>query len=138
VVRVFGAQIPKGLEDSWKSKVGQDQVIGQAEIFPLHVARLTWSKFLSNKRVVYFIDNESARIASIRAYSPVEASLRIVMEGAAWDYHNGSTSWYARVPTTANIADDPSRMVISDYLRQLGAQTDRPIFPEGPQPSIFL
>ena len=38
----FGARLGQELVDSWKTRDAQTQVIGQAELFPLLVARLTW------------------------------------------------------------------------------------------------
>lgn len=73
--------------------------MGQAEIFPVLVAKLTWSKHLEGRHVIVFMDNERAKIALIGAYSPVLASLKLVMECSVWDYHNNCASWYTRVPT---------------------------------------
>lgn len=93
----------------------QKQVIGQAEIFPVLVAKLTWASELARRRVIFFIDNESAKIALIRAYSPILASLKIALECSAWDFQNDCSSWYARVPTICNVADCPSRMELSNF-----------------------
>ena len=70
------------------AKDGQVQVIGQAEIFPVLVARLTWRQYLRGRKCIFVLDNEGARIAVVRSYSPVLASLNIVMDGAAWDFKN--------------------------------------------------
>ena len=58
--------IPDRVVSSWISKVGQKQVIGQAELFPVLIARLTWQHRITGKRVYYFIDNESARLALVK------------------------------------------------------------------------
>ena len=123
---------------AWKSKLEQKQVIGQAEIFPVLVAKLTWGEKLKGRRVIFFLDNESAKIALIRAYSPVLASLKLVMESSAWDFHNNCSAWYARVPTCCNIADEPSRMVIGEFLLKLGVKVVRPSLPHGFQPARWL
>jgi len=134
----FGAIVSQGTVDSWKSRSDQEQVIGQAELFPLLVARLTWHEHLSDRRVLYFIDNESARIAAIKAYSPVLASLHIITECLGWDFNANSQAWYARVPTCANIADSPSRMKVCEGLKSLGAFCVPPIFPVGTMPAMVL
>ena len=77
---VFGAVISTEVVESWVSKLGQKQVIGQAEIYPTLIARPSWSKRLFARRVVFFGDNDSARMACIKSYSPVLASLRIIMQ----------------------------------------------------------
>jgi hypothetical protein len=129
----FGAKISDEVVQSWCTKVGQTQVIGQAEIHPVLIARHTWGPLLRNRKVLYFIDNDSARLSLIKAYSPVLPSLSIIMKCAAWDNENGSISWYARVPTSSNIADDPSRFDASFLRVKYGAKLVRPCY-NGPWP----
>ena len=38
------------------------------------------------ERVVFFIDNETARLAAIKAYSPILASTRILAEISTFDH----------------------------------------------------
>ena len=106
----FGADLPIDLIESWYTKDLQKQVIGQAELFPLLVARLTWSERLRNRRALYFIDSESARWAMVKGYSPVFPSLMIVADCLSFDAKECSSAWYARVPTECNVADQPSRL----------------------------
>ena len=120
----------------WKTKEDQRQVIGQAELFPLLVARLTWQKILTGRRVIYFLDNESARISMVRAYSPVLCSLHIVMSCLKWDYDAESVGWYARVPTASNPGDAPSRMEVPRIGRDV--RVVDPIFPKGHTPHDIL
>ena len=134
----FGAELDQATVDSWKSKLEQTQVIGQAELFPLLLARKTWAKTLKGRRVIYFIDNESARIAMVRAYSPVIPSLKIIMQCIAWDLHNDCSPWYARVPTACNPADGPSRMSLDTVPAWLNAKVVPPIFPDGCKPARVL
>eukprot|EP00973_Karenia_brevis_P037259 5136849-Karenia_brevis.AAC.1 len=105
---MFGATIREDLVDQWRTREKQEQVIGQAELFPLLVARLTLAEYLKEARVIYFLDNEAARLGAIKAYSPVWPSLKIISSLWQWDLENESVPWYARVPTEANIADNPS------------------------------
>ena len=125
-VQCFGLELPTALIDSWKSNKEQLQVIGQAEILPVLVAKQTWKEQLRGRRVIFFIDNESARIALVRAYSPVLASLRILMACLKSDQDLQSKSWYARVPTFSNIADGPSRLEFTKLLKDLDAEIVAP------------
>ena len=127
----FGGAVSPETVDSWKSKLSQAQVIGQAELFPLIVARLTWAKRFAGRRVIFFIDNESARICAIKAYSPVLPSLVIITQCVGFDYKHGVLPWYARVPTCCNVADGPSRMDPSEAIDLLGATCIAPVLPEG-------
>lgn len=136
--QVFRCVLAQEDVEELKDKAGQKQVIGQAEILPILKAKHTWQKELENRRVLFFVDNESAKIALIRAYSPVLSSLKLVMDSAAWDYRHQCGSWYSRVPTVCNIADDPSRMVVGDYLRSLGAVVVSPVLPNHKVPAKVL
>ena len=127
-VQCFGTSVPNTVIDSWKQRADQTQVIGQAELLPVLVARWTWAKEVAGKRVIYFIDNESARLALVKAYSPVPASLNLVLECLKWDQDFCSQAWYARVPTFSNIADGPSRFEYTEALKKLGAEVVLPKF----------
>ena len=117
--------------DSWKTREDQTQVIGQAEVFPVLVSRLTWHKRIAGRRAIYFVDNESARLALIKMYSPVLPTLEILMQITAWDFKEQSHPWYSRVPTYSNIADDPSRMCAKLLRESLQARVVVPVFPIG-------
>ena len=132
----FGAKLSEETTAVWKTKLDQTQVIGQAEIFPLLIARLTWGERLAGRRVIYFVDNESARIGLVRAYSPVLPSLSIILSCLHWDYAHNSQGWYARVPSYSNISDGPSRLVRP--APSSGIITVAPIFPDGHIPELVL
>ena len=85
-----------------------------------------------------YIDNEAARLGAIRCYSPILPSLKIIMALVAWDFLNQSWPWYARVPTTANCADGPSRMTTDSIPSSLGVRVVPPILPIGTSCSSVL
>lgn len=127
----FGGIVDQATVDSWKTKLSQEQVIGQAELIPLLIARLTWQVRLAGRRVIFFIDNESARICAIKAYSPVLPSLEIVMRCIGFDYTHDVLCWYARVPTCCNVADGPSRMNSIEAVKLTGGRAVAPVCPPG-------
>ena len=92
---MFGAVVPQELADQWRSRTHQSQVIGQAELYPLLAARLTWANRIRGQRAVFFVDNESARLAAIKAYSPILASTRILAEISLFDHIHEVYPWYA-------------------------------------------
>ena len=53
----FGDHIPTAFVEFWK-RSGKRQVISQAEIFPVLVAKETWGHILENRSVLWFLDNE--------------------------------------------------------------------------------
>ena len=138
VVECFGAMLNEETIKAWKKRAEQFQVIGQAELYPIYISKLTWANLLKGKRVLYFVDNESARLALVKAYSPVILSLEIIVRCQMFDYEMETNSWYARVPTASNIGDAPSRMTVSEELKKLGARVVAPKFPEGVRPDKVL
>ena len=123
---MFGAVSPSNLAAQWKSRTQQSQIIGQAELYPLLVARLTWASRLKGQRVMFLVDNESARLATIKAYSPVLASTKILAEISRLDYLHEFFPWYVRVPMFSNISDGPSRFVDPSVVLP---RVDRVVFP---------
>ena len=128
-VECFGFQVSQEQVDSWKTRLHQSQVIGQAELYPVLVAKKTWAAKLRNQRVIHFVDNEAARLGLVKAYSPVLPSLAIIMDCLRWDYDNGCESWFSRVPSKSNIADGPSRLDFSLVIDLLGGVVVDPVFP---------
>ena len=77
--QAFGARLTAEAAQRPATKTGQTQVLGQAELLPILVAKTIWENHIKNKKVMYFVDNDSARLAMIKGYSPVITSLRIIM-----------------------------------------------------------
>ena len=104
------------------SRDQKKQLIGQAEILPTLLAKLTWPKKFENRSNLTFIDNDSARFSLVRGYSPVLDSASMVNENRLLDAQVATMSWYARVSTFSNIADGPSRLDFSEVRAFIGAQ----------------
>ena len=100
----------------------------QAELFPRVVAALTWPDLLRDHLVIWWHDNESARAASIRGYSPVLESCRILAEAAVCEAALHCRSWFARVPTASNVSDPASRLDYPEVWRLVpGAVQSEPV-----------
>ena len=50
---MFGAVVPQDLAEQWKSRTQQAQSIGQAELYPLLVARRAWASRLRGQGAVF-------------------------------------------------------------------------------------
>ena len=75
--QVAGGSIPDELVQAWQG-FGIEQVITQAEAFAALLARRAFQKVLRNRRALFFLDNEAARLATIKATSPSLSLLRTV------------------------------------------------------------
>ena len=125
--RFFGLLIPEAICDAWRAP-GKVQLVGQAELFPRVVAALTWPDLLHDHLVIWWHDNESARAASIRGYSPVLESCRILAEAAVCEAGLHCRSWFARVPTASNVSDPASRLDYPEVWRLVpGAVQSEPV-----------
>ena len=120
----FGMSITANIVSHWSSR-GSKQVIGQAEILPVIVAKQTWHAVLAHCRVVWMIDNEAAREGLVKSFSPSWASRELLLYNAFLDVKLCSLSWYARVPSVANAADGPSRNDNS-LMEEIGAVYRQP------------
>ena len=107
---------------------GSKQIIGQAEMVPVVLAKRVWKETLRSGRNLFFIDNESARECLVRNASPNVFSRAIILLSVIEDLRLGGLNWYARVPTSANWADGPSRNDFLD-MASLGAVRSELVWP---------
>ena len=89
------------------------------------MARALWVDQLRGRRVLIFIDSDSARQALVKGSSPSGASAHLAGAAVMHDALAGSTAWYARVPGVSNPADAPSRLEFS-ALAAAGGRRQRP------------
>eukprot|EP00435_Cladocopium_sp_Y103_P017022 s3000_g4.t1 len=116
----FGDHVPSKFVQLWQ-RSGKKQVIAQAEIFPILIAKDTWRSIIAGRSVLWFLDNESARSALVRCYSPVLDNFFLLQLNARLDSEIQSRHWYNRVPSRSNPSDDASRLEFScyDYATQV-------------------
>ena len=115
---VFGDHVPKIFVDAWM-RFGKRQVIAQTEIFPILVAKETWSDVIADRSVLWFLDNESAKMALIRNFSPILDSFLLLQTNAKLDIETQSKNWYSRVPSKSNPSDAASRLEFESYSNSL-------------------
>lgn len=124
--QMFGDNVPSSWVELWR-KSGRRQLICQAEIFPVIVAKATWSEILRGRSVIWFIDNNSALSARIRSFSPVIDNFSLLVINAQLDVEIDCLNWYARVPSPSNLGDAPSRLEFAK-LEALGFQRCQPLY----------
>ena len=129
VVEAFGVEVQRSVTGRWAADRANGQTIGQAEIYPVVLAKATWSHYIRDRKVVYFVDNDSARYALIRKFSPSRPSSELLWEAAKADAALGSASWCARVPSPSNVADGPSRLKFEQVTSEFGAVLVEPRVP---------
>lgn len=105
----FGIRLPQWATEAWAAG-GVKQLVHQAELVAVPLARHVWAEELRGRRLIVFLDSDAARFALIRGASKNWHSQVLVVVSAALEAQAGSASWHARVPGEANPADAPSRL----------------------------
>ena len=95
---------------------GKKTAIFQCEFFAVLVALKAWGEKLSSRQVVFYVDNDGVRdvLISCNTADPVGSVLLtnvLELEGTL-----AISSWFTRVPSKSNIADNPSRGETNDLL----------------------
>ena len=80
------------------------------------VAARRWRERIAGRNVIVYIDNDSARGALIKGYSPALPSAELL--AVCWTELAlaRANPWFARVPGPSNIADGPSRLEFAECL----------------------
>ena len=113
----FSSRVGAAAVRHWMGAAGKQQLVGQAEIAPVLLAKAVWRSELRGQALLTFVDNDSARHALVSGYSPVTTSCELISASALLDAELRVAQWVARVPTSSNIADAPSRLEVGELLR---------------------
>ena len=111
---VFGDYIPDLFVSKW-TREGKKQVIAQAEMMPVLAAKCTWTSLLKGRNILWFLDNESAKMAFVRCFSPVLDNFFMLQANSKLDVQLQIRNWYSRVPSKSNPSDSASRLDLSVY-----------------------
>jgi hypothetical protein len=130
----FGEPIPENLVSEWK-QTGVTKVIAQAELLPVLLAIRVWENTIKNRRVLVFVDNESAKFACINMWSPIVSSKQILGHIAEWSVRNQSWMWFSRVASYSNPADPASRLKYDEMVGRFKATRVACTIPESLQNS---
>ena len=103
----FGAVAPE-----WVMKgllLHSKHPIHELEMIPVLISFRLWGRLFGGAQVVHYIDNESVRLALLKGSGETPKARKIADEIMNAEYALQTKSWYARVASTSNIADEPSR-----------------------------
>ena len=77
---------------------------------------------MRGRKVVVYVDNDSARHCLIRKYSPSVQSSKLISAIISLVTSLKVQLWVARVPTVANPADEPSRLEVEAAAARWNAE----------------
>ena len=111
----FSEEVPMHLMDT----LCNDSLnpIYELELLPILVSFVLWQQYICNSQVVFFLDNDAARSGLIRAQGATVHGQCIVQRVVEIESDIDCKPWYGRVPTSSNIADEPSRHQCGNLVR---------------------
>ena len=86
----------------------------ELELLPLTVALYAWEESLQHCQCVFFLDNEAARGSLIAGSTPSDTGSWLVRTFTVREMKCQLKVWFARVPTSSNVADKPSRLDVTE------------------------
>ena len=116
----FGCVVDGHLVEEWILLTNKRQLITEAELLPIILAKRHWSSLLSYSKTIVWVDSEPAKYSMIRGASEVVSCNQIVQANNHLTVELQCVEWYSRVPSKSNPADDPSRLEFNDVVKQLG------------------
>ena len=84
--------------------------IHELEVLPVLIACETWGKRFEGSLVVYYIDNESARMAYVRGSGETTFSSFMISDFVQIESQLQHKSWFGRCSSASNPADGASRL----------------------------
>ena len=103
----FGSFVPDHLISKWTSTMRH--IIGPVESYAVAVARRVWHQFIASQRALFFIDNVQAQDSYIKGTSANPHVREILLSFEESEKLSPSWTWFARVASPSNVADEPSR-----------------------------
>ena len=104
----FGEEVPGNIM-SRLFETSQNPIY-ELEVMPVLLASQIWMQELQSCQVVFYMDNEAARTAYIKAQGATDAAEAMVRDYANLELRMQLSTWFARVPTHSNLSDGPSRL----------------------------
>ena len=118
IVHHFGGQCPDWLMAHLSAH--SCHPIHEVEMIPVLLSFFIWGKLFGGAQVVHYIDNESVRLALLKGSGETPSAKRVAHSIMRCEQFYLTKSWYARVSSTSNISDGPSRGQY-DMLETIGS-----------------
>ena len=117
--RAFGCEVCEKVLKSW---MDADKVhpVSLTELYAVCLSRSIWKSQLDNQKVVVFIDNQGVLDACIKGWSGEEQMKSLLLHFEMADGKDPFFPWFARVPSSSNCADYPSRGLWSKLKQLVG------------------
>ena len=114
----FGGIVSGAIVKDWLATGDKQRAIHQAEVYPALIALELWAARLHGRRVLMFVDNDSAKESLIKGTTRSRASAQLVANFWCKAAEYGLFIWIERVASAANPADAPSRRACPEWERR--------------------
>eukprot|EP00971_Amphidinium_carterae_P330921 6464215-Amphidinium_carterae.1 len=104
----FAGKVPDNVIDTWRGS-GIKHPVACTEMVPVLIARILWSRALCSRKAIWFIDSSAVLDALIKGHSQTPFLAGAIARFIRQDLVEPSLAWFARVPSSSNPADAPSR-----------------------------
>lgn len=101
-----------------KLKEVSSHPIFELEILPILCSVILWQKGIASKQCVFYLDNEAAQGALIKGSTETMYASKMISLFTELEMDLQIKSWIARVPTSSNPADKPSRGDLSEMIER--------------------
>ena len=106
----FGIRVPDQVLQDWH-RSGTQHPVFQAELLAVLVALQVWRRALTGCLVTFWLDNEAVRFALAKGTAFPQSNARMVHSFLQLETALSVHSWFSRVPSECNPADEPSRLL---------------------------
>ena len=105
--QTFGSHVDESVLRGWLQELVHP--VGLTELYGIVVALKQWQQLLKGRRVIIFCDNWTAIDVYIKGTSSLKLWRQMLLEIETLDSEADNLVWMARVPSSSNVADPPSR-----------------------------
>ena len=113
-IECFGEFLDERLVDELLQD--SDHPIYELEVLPILLATSAWREYIKGSPVVFYIDNDAARSAYIQGVGATAMSKLFTDIFVRLENQLRLLSWFGRVPSHSNVADQPSRLQFDNPL----------------------
>ncbi|CAE7248244.1 unnamed protein product [Symbiodinium sp. CCMP2592] len=116
----FGEAVPSDLMQQLLS-ISVNPIF-ELELIPALISLIIWADCLKGAQVVFYLDNDGARHSLIRTFGGSPLANSVIESFLQLETTLQLKTWFARVPTACNIADNPSRLEFEPLLKRGAAR----------------
>ena len=98
--------------------------IHELEVLPVFIACLEWGDRFEGSLVVYYIDNESSRMAYVRGSGETHFATHLISDFVQLESQRQHKSWFGRCPSYSNPSDGASRLDLEWFKDKGASQTN--------------